>query len=285
VLSFQELDDLSRGAAVADVACPLCGPSRRAAVNRARKVLRIWNSGDDFISYFCSRCEAKGYAHPDGAKRSATLPKRKPIQAAKPEPDKSQTARFLWSVRKPIAGTIAETYLRNCRGYHGPLPATLGFLPANDKYEPAMIAAFGIAAELEPGQLAVNDDAVTGVHMTKLRPDGSGKADVEKPKIMLGSSKGQPIVVAPCNDLLGLAITEGIEDALTVHELTGLGAWAAGSAGRLPALADVVPDFVDCVSVFVDADDVGRKNAVELVARLKERGIYAEPLELGAAHA
>jgi Toprim domain len=188
-------------------------------------------------------------------------------------------------MRKPIAGSIAETYLRECRGYHGPLPATLGFLPANGNYDPAMIAAFGVAAEPEPGRLAVNDDAVTGVHMTKLRPDGSGKADVEKPKIMLGSSKGQPIVVAPLNDLLGLAITEGIEDALTVHELTGLGAWAAGSAGRLPALSDVVPDYVHCVSVFVDTDVVGRKNAAELVARVKERGIYAEPLELGAAHA
>ena len=34
---------------------------------------------------------------------------------------------------------------------------------------------------------------------------------------------GLPIVVAPVNDSLGLAITEGIEDALSVHEATGFG--------------------------------------------------------------
>jgi hypothetical protein len=42
-----------------------------------------------------------------------------------------------------------------------------------------------------------------------------------------------PIVLAPPNDLLGSSITEGIEDALTMHEATGLGTWAAGSAARL----------------------------------------------------
>jgi hypothetical protein len=36
-----------------------------------------------------------------------------------------------------------------------------------------------------------------------------GKAGTERDKIMLGSSIGHPIVRAPPNDLLGLAITEG----------------------------------------------------------------------------
>ena len=48
-------------------------------------------------------------------------------------------------------------------------------------------------------------------------------------------------MLAPMNDLLGLAITEGVEDALSIHAATGLGAWAAGAASRLPALADAVP--------------------------------------------
>ena len=42
-----------------------------------------------------------------------------------------------------------------------------------------------------------------------------------------------------------LAITEGIEDRLTVHEATGLGAWAAGSASRMPALAYVLPGYIE----------------------------------------
>ena len=45
---------------------------------------------------------------------------------------------------------------------------------------------------------------ITGIHMTRLLPDGSGKDNGEddKAKIMLGPSAGQPIVLAPCNDLL-----------------------------------------------------------------------------------
>jgi hypothetical protein len=36
---------------------------------------------------------------------------------------------------------------------------------------------------------------VTGVRLTRLRADGTGKADVEKPEIMLGPSQGEPIIV------------------------------------------------------------------------------------------
>ena len=75
------------------------------------------------------------------------------------------------------------------------------------------------------------------IHLTRLNPDGSKLS--EKPKIMIGqSARGFPIVVAPPNDLLGLAITEGIEDALAIHEATGLGRLggrlegSAGGAGR-----------------------------------------------------
>lgn len=270
MLDFETLQELSRDAAVADAACPLCGPSCNTPSNRVRKVMRIWNEGDDFITYHCERCGESGYAKAEGARQSA--PRPRPVKT-EPTPDKRKTARFLWTQRKAIAGSIAERYLREARGYRGPLPPTLGFLPARGEHPPAMIAAFG-----------VDDDTVAGVHLTKLKPDGSGKADVEKPKIMIGPSKGQPIVLAPCNDLLGLAITEGIEDALTVHELTGLGAWAAGAAGRMPSLADAVPEYVECVSIFVDDDTAGRSNAAKLAAELRQRGIDVEPLEVGAAY-
>jgi hypothetical protein len=90
------------------------------------------------------------------------------------------------------------------------LPATLGFLPARGVHAPAMIAAFGLPSEPEPGQLAIADDAVCGVHITRLAPNGLGKACTDADKIMIGMSVGSPIVLGPPNDLLGLAITEGI---------------------------------------------------------------------------
>lgn len=83
-----------------------------------------------------------------------------------------------------------------------------------------------------------------------------------------------------------LAITEGIEDALSVHEATGLGVWAAGAASRLPALADAVPTWIDFVTVFADDDETGRQNARDLAARLNERGIntrIVSPANFGRA--
>jgi hypothetical protein len=74
------------------------------------------------------------------------------------------------------------------------------------------------------------------------------------------------------NDLLGLAITEGIENAVSVHEATGLGAWAAASASRLPALASAIPDYIETVKIIMDDAD-GRRFAGELAAHLSDRNI------------
>ena len=90
---------------------------------------------------------------------------------------------------------------------------------------------------------------------------------------MVGSPKGLPIVVALPNDLLGLAICEGIEDALTAHQLTGLGAWAAGAAGFMGALGAAVPDYIEAVTIFAHADKAGQDGASELATALGQRGI------------
>jgi len=179
-------------------------------------------------------------------------------------------ARWLWSRRQLITGTIAEKYLR-VRNITCELPPTLGFLPARKpEHHPALISAFTLVDEPEPGVLGTLRD-VDAVHITLIRPDGNGKAEVAKPKIMVGRPLGRPLVLAPVNDLLGLAICEGVEDALSIRQATGLGAWAAGSATMLPALADSVPDYITRVSIFVDADEAGRRYSGELAARLNQR--------------
>jgi Toprim domain len=191
------------------------------------------------------------------------------------EPEREQHAKatWLWSKRRPIAGSIAERYLREVRRVTCTLPPTLAFLPpSKPEYHPAMISAFAIPDEPEPGVVGRPRD-VNSVHLTMLRADGSGKAEVNKPKIIIGRPLSRPIVLAPPNDLLGLAITEGIEDALSVHEATGLGAWAAGSAGFMPKLADNVPDYIEAVTIYMDADKAGQDGAHELAERLHRRGI------------
>jgi hypothetical protein len=282
MIDFETLQHLNGGKSVADAACPLCASGCKTPSNRVRKTLRIWCEADDFATFSCARCGEAGYAKPEGAVRSK--PRPKPTKLATPTPNKSEAARLLWSRRKPIAGSIAEVYLREPRGYHGPLPGTLGFLPARSGHAPAMIAAFGIADEPEPGCLVVDDAAVTGIHLTRLKPDGSGQADVEPDKIMLGPSMGQPIVLAPVNDLGGLLIAEGIENALACHG-SGLGIWAAGAAGRLPALADKVPSYVEAVTIVADTDDNGSglKFSSELGQLLLKRGLDVL-IEMGSAH-
>jgi hypothetical protein len=80
-------------------------------------------------------------------------------------------------------------------------------------------------------------------------------------------------VIAHPNDLLGLAITEGIEDAISVYETTGLGAWAAGAAGYMPALATRVPGYIETVTIFADADTAGEKGAYALADALDSLGV------------
>lgn len=190
--------------------------------------------------------------------------------------DRLSLARSLWRRSTPIEGTPAEKYLRG-RRCNGALPATLRFLaPRKREHHPAMIAAFCIPDEPEPGRLEIRDEQITGVHLTLIASDGNAKAGTGRDKFMIGSSSGSPIVLAPPNDLLALAICEGIEDALSLHQVTCQGAWAAGSAGRLPALADVVPKYIDCVTIIADADDVGLKNAKRLASELNTRGLYVE---------
>lgn len=267
-----------------DVPCPLCGPFKRSVRGQRKPVLRVYRIEPGFAGFHCVRCDEKGAA----LDRSGSPPDQGKLAAARAQAierdrtlkaERLSVARWLWAKRQPIAGSIAETYLRSARGYGGSIPGTLSYLPERDKHPPGMIAAFGLAHEVETGMIAIADKAVSGVHLTRLLADGSGKAVFEDPdenaKIMIGHSVGSPLVLAPPNDLLGMAVTEGIEDGLSVYEATGLGIWVAGSSARMPPLAAALPAWIDCVTVVADDDRDGRRFAVQLAEKIHTRGIAA----------
>jgi hypothetical protein len=278
-IGLNDIDRLTAGRlGTYDTVCPLCSHLRHSAKNRSAKVLRVWRKEAAFASYCCAHCGESGYTFD----RNRTPPDPAKIIKAKAEAtehdrshraDRLGKAQWLWAQSRPIVGTIAETYLRGPRGYGGPLPATLRFLPARGDYAPAMIGAFGMAHEVDLGVIAIAVDAIRGVHVTRLLPDGSGKAGSDKDKIMVGLSAGWPLVVAPPNDLLGMAVAEGIEDALSAHEATGLGAWAVGGAKRMPALAERIPSYIDCITVFCDDDADGIRFAAGFAKICRDRGI------------
>jgi hypothetical protein len=183
-------------------------------------------------------------------------------------------ARHLWRYSIPARGTPVETYLRK-RGISGPIPNTLRGLPPGQVGRfGAMIAPFGLASEPEPGVLDIGGLDISGVHLTYVADDGGPARNGRgNRKITIGVGHDLPIMLAPPNDGLGLAIAEGIEDALSVHEATGLGAWAAGTANRLPGLARHVPDWIECCTVIVDNDDAGRRGGAKLIEALQARGM------------
>src|SRR4051794_2777848 len=100
----------------------------------------------------------------DGCKPSISQHRQPPKPAEK---DTSDVARSLWRQRQPIAGSLAETYLRATRGITCPLPETLGYLPSNGRHPASLIAPFGLRVEAEPGVLVVPEH-VEAVHLIRL---------------------------------------------------------------------------------------------------------------------
>jgi hypothetical protein len=212
-IEFEALDLLAAGKAVSDAACPICGPDCKTESNKRRKVLRIW-CDDGFITYKCARCDISGWAKP--ASGYVSQPRREPT--TQPQKDKSELAGYLWSHSVALAGSPAEAYLRS-RGCFI-VSENLRYLPARNEHPGAMIARFGIGP-------------VTGIHLTKLKADGSGKAGTESDKIIIGSCVGQPIILQDNPEREELVVAEGIEDAASLALGTGWTAWAAGTANRI----------------------------------------------------
>ncbi|MGF1619641.1 MAG: toprim domain-containing protein [Rhodomicrobiaceae bacterium] len=277
-LAFDDLYRFCDGrAGKHDVACPICGPDRKAKANRVRPVLRVWLKPDGFATCICQRCGFKSYAHEGEAARISVRPPLRLVE--KPEGDDTErnrrTANWLWRKSQPIKGTIAETYLRH-RGITCDLPPTLRFLPPYKEHKPAMIAPFALPSEPEPRRLEIAASDVFSVHRTFLAPDGLGKAKVDEgqpDKKWLGSPGGLPIVLVPPNDGLNIAIGEGIETTLSFCGKWGIGGWAAGAAGHMPAIAQHIPDYIETITILREEGEAGEKHADHLAELLIPRGI------------
>jgi phage/plasmid primase-like uncharacterized protein len=261
--------------------CPTCGGSDRFGVN-VRK--QIWNCrqcgvGGDVIKLAqqLDGSDFKDAIETLVGNTARAAPRAKPTSAKRDDGNddeqRASKAAWLWSQRKPISeGTPPALYLRK-RGYTGLIPATLGYLPARDSHPASMIAAFGVTEESEPGTLAA-PKAVSGVHLTRLTAEGDKTPNAAgNAKIMVGTCKGAPIAISPPNDLLGMAVTEGIEDGLSVYQATGLGVWAASAAGFMPAIAPLIPNYIEVVTIYAHDDQAGQRGALDLARALNARGV------------
>jgi hypothetical protein len=199
----------------------------------------------------------RGLSEPDG------LPRRD-YKAEQNAADEKRTLQAKLVAREtiPIIGTIAETYLRG-RGITCPLPVgALRFHPAcwhpTGKRLPAMVAR------------VLGSDAYA-VHRTFLKPDGSGKADVEPAKAMLGRCSGGAVRLTDAEG--PLVVVEGIETALSLaSDLLQVPAtiWAALSTSGMKNLR--LPQTPSRLTIASDGDPAGREAAHMLAERAYKLG-------------
>ena len=255
--------------------CPVCQPEGRKDQN----ALTLSDGGDGRLLAHCKRAgcsftdilAAAGvtpgdYTPPD----AATLAHREREQNAKAEKRAAQAQRC-WSEAQPIAGTVAETYLRG-RGITCPLPRTLRFHgacwhgPTARRY-PALVAA-------------VQGSGLSAVHRTYLRLDGAGKADVDPAKAMLGATAGGAVRLSAGPGPLVAA--EGIETALSL--LCGLldgpaTLWAGLSTSGLRGLR--LPAQAGRLTIACDGDGPGREAAHKLAERAHALGWQVGTIDPG----
>ena len=157
----------------------------------------------------------------------------------------------LWSKAVDPKKTLIEKYLLK-RGITIPIPPSIKFLaecghsPSGDSF-PVMVAK---------ATNGINDEPLA-LHRTYLKSDGSGKADVNPNKMILGQVNGLGIYLAPLDKVM--AVTEGIENALTIYQETGISTVAALSAVGIENL--VLPPQVKEIIICADNDPVGIKSA------------------------
>ncbi len=174
----------------------------------------------------------------------------------------------IFNQARTCEGTIAETYLAEVRGIEGlrfgKLKNTLRFhgevlySPSGD-YLPAIIA-----------QIRGADGRALGIHRTYLCPDGSGKADVNPNKMMLGPSAGGAVRFGPDGPVIALA--EGIETALSVARASRLTVWATLSTSGLKGLILPPPPVAEVVIICADNDEAGLSAAEDKAGQLEAEG-------------
>jgi hypothetical protein len=218
------------------------------------------------------------------ARRFLKLPRPEPeafVKAARPAaPAGSQeTARRLFAISGPIAGTIVETYLHDrgiVRVHHS---GSIRFHP-RCYYRPDD----HLPTETWPAMIACVTDLnsrITGVHRTWLDPDGFdrirlGKAPIDTPRRAMGDLLGNAVRFGAADDDV-LVAGEGIETMLSLRcVLPTLPMAAALSANHLAAIA--LSSSLRRLYIAHDADAAGDTVQAVLLQRAEDAGIEAIPL-------
>ena len=177
----------------------------------------------------------------------------------------------IWGEARDGADCIARRYLASRSIVLDRWPASLRFharcpRPRDDTGNllPPLPAMVAFVEHVQRGSVAV--------HCTYLRPDGSSKADIERPKAIFGRVGGGAVRFGKPRTGLWLAVGEGIETTLSVAVACSIPAWAALSAGGIRSL--VLPPEATHVTICADYDasGTGQRAARDAAARWLAEG-------------
>ena len=215
------------------------------------------------------------------AEARAHLGRPQPVFLDRPVPKRAKApggtpaaAVRLFAASVPVAGTLADTYLRSRGLTHGGTMSALRFHPKcwhRDEGQTRSIPRPALIAAVTDGA-----GALQGVHRTWLSSNGQDKAAVDTPRRAMGHLLGNAVRIAPADQTLVLG--EGIETMLSVREAApSLPVWAALSSSHLGAV--LLPAGLQRLYIAIDRDPAGQRAAERLTARATEVGIAVRVLE------
>ncbi|MEZ2129769.1 MULTISPECIES: toprim domain-containing protein [unclassified Sinorhizobium] len=232
----------------------------------------------DLVRETCGLVDFRDVA--EEARQFLSVPRLEPVSSRTADARNSapvkrpsaERAGRLFRMTKPLAGTLADSYLRERGILRASTHPALRFHPScyyrdfvtgQTSSYPALIAAVTDAA-----------GAITGVHRSWLDPDGVGKAKVDDPRRALGRLLGNGVRFRfPVTDPVPvLAAGEGLETMLSLsHVMPGMPMVAALTANHLAGFH--FPPGCRRIYIAADADAAGRHGIEGLSRRAQAHGI------------
>lgn len=166
----------------------------------------------------------------------------------------------IWRATQPAPGTLAEDYLRG-RGVTTSIPPTIRYHSSLKHTDTGLHLPCLITAACNV------DRKITGIQRTYLTLDDR-KASVNRPKMALGTLRGSAVRLAPTTDRV--CLTEGVEDALALTQMTGDPAWALLGAGNFKTVE--LPKNITQVLLAPDGDEKGQGMIQGAAIRLAGQG-------------
>jgi putative DNA primase/helicase len=154
-------------------------------------------------------------------------------------------ARDIWHRARDPHGTLVERYLAS-RGLTLPNSPVL-------RYAPLLRHPTGIYFAAMIGRVDDVEGRMIAIHRTWLRPDGGGKADIDRSRAALAPTSGGAVRLGVIRPGDWLVVGEGIETTLSVMQACSLAGWAALSAGGIERL--ILPPEARMVVIAADHDE------------------------------